>query len=268
MKTYSYSLQGRRNQNEDTHFTFNNIDGGKKDINQINLLCVFDGHGGKSVSQYLKSNLPSELLKKQNTNIYNMKSYAIKFFNNIFNYIQESLISNHPKVVQYCGSTACVCIHYITNKNRHKLWVLNVGDTRIVKCNKYNIAEQLSLDHKPNEPTEKKRIELMGEKIYKDREGVFRVKNLSLSRAFGDLDCTPYVTHIPSIYNPNINNGDKFIILACDGLWDVLTNQDAIEFVNTLLDNNNYKGNIAKDIAEYAYNKKSLDNITVIVYLL
>ena len=268
MKIYSYSLQGRRNQNEDTHFTLNNIDGKINNINKINLLCVFDGHGGKCVSQYLRTNLPLELLKNQNTNTYNIKTHSIKSFNNIFNSIQQSLIMNHPKVVQYCGSTACVCIHYITNKNRHKLWVLNVGDTRIVKCNKYNIAEQLSLDHKPNEPDEKIRIESMGGKVYRDTEGVYRIKNLSLSRAFGDLDCVPYVTHIPSIYNPNINNGDKFIILACDGLWDVLSNQDAVEFVNTLLNNNNYKGNIAKDIAEYAYNKKSLDNITVIVYLL
>jgi len=268
MKTYSYSLQGRRNQNEDTHFAFNNIDGKINDLNHINLLCVFDGHGGKSVSQYLKNNLPLHLLKKHDSNIYNIKNYAIKFFNNIFNYIQQSLITTHPKIVQSCGSTACVCIHYINNKNRHKLWILNVGDTRIVKCNKDNISEQLSLDHKPNEPTEKKRIESMGGKVYKDNENVYRIKNLSLSRAFGDLDCTPYVTHMPSIYHKNINNGDKFIIVGCDGIWDVLSNQDVVDFINTLLGNINYKGNIAKDVAEYAYNKKSSDNITVIIHLL
>ena len=267
MKTYSYSLQGRRNQNEDTHFAFNNIDGKINDLNKISLLCVFDGHGGKNVSKYLKNNLPLHLLKKYDIDIYNIKNNAIKFFNHIFNSIQQSLINNHPKIVQYSGSTACVCIHYINNKKKHKLWVLNLGDTRIIRCNQSNIGEQLSLDHKPNEPEEKKRIELLGGKIYLDRTE-WRIKNLSLSRAFGDIDCSPYVTHVPSIYNYNINPGDKFIIIGCDGLWDVLSNQDAVEFVNTLLNDNNFKGNIAKELAEHAYHKKSSDNITVIIYLL
>ena len=58
MKTYTYSLQGRRNSNEDTHFVLNNLDGQINNLNKINLLCVFDGHGGKNVSHYLKNKLP------------------------------------------------------------------------------------------------------------------------------------------------------------------------------------------------------------------
>ena len=75
-------------------------------------------------------------------------------------------------------------------------------------------------------------------------------------------------------FSPNLdfiylcNNGDKFMVIACDGLWDVLSNQDAVEFINSLLINKNYKGNLAKDLADYAYLNKSMDNITVLVYLL
>ena len=267
MIIYSHSLQGRRDDNEDTHYIFDNLNNNIKKINPITFLSVFDGHGGKQISHFLKNNLPLYFLKNNN-NLYLKSNLAINFFNDIFNYIQKTIINQHPKIVQRCGSTACICIHYINKNNKPKLWVINLGDTRIIKCNKMNISEQLSLDHKPNEPSEKKRIESLCGKISKDLNDDYRIKNLSLSRSFGDLDCVPYVTHIPSIYAYNINKGDKFIILACDGLWDVLSNQDAADFINALLDNPNYKGNYAKDLAEHAFNSKSYDNITVIVYIL
>ena len=52
----TYSLQGRRYRNEDQHFTLLNINNKNKKINKINLICIFDGHGGKAVSKYLKYN--------------------------------------------------------------------------------------------------------------------------------------------------------------------------------------------------------------------
>ena len=94
----------------------------------------------------------------------------------------------------------------------------------------------------------------------------WRIKDLSLSRAFGDVDCTPYVTHMPQIYDYKINSHDKFLVFACDGLWDVLSNQEVVNYVLSLIIEN-YKGNYAKMLAELAYKKGSLDNITVIVYL-
>ena len=64
MKVFSYSLQGRRNSQEDKHIAVLNIDGKNTENNKINLLGVFDGHGGKKVSHYLKKNLPDFFLKK------------------------------------------------------------------------------------------------------------------------------------------------------------------------------------------------------------
>jgi serine/threonine protein phosphatase PrpC len=266
-KIHSYSLQGRREYNEDTHFHIENLDGKIKEINDINFIGLFDGHGGKKISSYLKENLPLYFLKKYHKNIYTKPSTATKIFNKFFDIVQNNLIAEHPQVIKRCGSTACIGIHH-KHKNQHKLWVLNVGDTRMVKCNKMNIAEQLSLDHKPNEPSEKLRITQLGGEVKKAPNDDYRIGNLAVSRAFGDLDCVPYVTHNPSIYYYNINQGDKFIILGCDGVWDVLSNQDAVDYVNSLLLNGSYRGNIAKDLAEYAYCNHSSDNITIIVYLL
>jgi len=267
MRIYSHSLQGKRESNEDQHVHVLNLNNENPSLNPINFLSVFDGHGGKAVSKYLKENLPQFFLNKFNKDIYSKPELASRYFVKVFDLIQNKMSKDHPRAVHRCGSTACVNIHYKDEQNKDRLWVLNVGDSRAVKCNKLNIAEQLSQDHKPNSPLEKERIEQLGGKI--EFDGVdWRIKDLSLSRAFGDLDCTPYVSHLPQIYKYKISEKDKFLIVACDGLWDVVSNQDAADFVNTLLNNPKYKGNYAKDLAEFAIQKGSLDNVTTMVYLL
>lgn len=267
MKIFSHSLQGKRNSNEDQHVSIINLPEKTNNLNQVNFIAVFDGHGGKVVSKYLKENLPPFFVNKFKKDIYSNPKSASEYFIKVYNLIQNKMKEDHPRAIQYCGSTACVGIHFKEDEDKSKLWLLNVGDSRAVKCNKLNIAEQLTQDHKPNSPEERLRIEQLGGKIEFDGSD-WRIKDLSLSRAFGDLECTPYVTHLPQIYRYRVSSSDKFIIFACDGLWDVLTNQDVADYVNQLLMDKKYKGNYAKDLAEMAYNKGSLDNITTIVYLL
>lgn len=264
MRVYSYSLQGKRATQEDQHFSFINLNNTNIEYNPINLFGVFDGHGGSRVSKYLKSNLPDFFLIKLKNNIYKNKKDFINYVNEIYNFLQNNLKMKHPKAAEYCGSTACVAVNCIDEKNKDVLWLINVGDSRAVLCNKSGEAVQLTVDHKPNEPEEKLRIEQLGGKIYYDGSD-WRVKTLSLSRSFGDLDCCPYVTHVPSIIKYKINSKDKFLIIACDGLWDALTNQSAIEFIRDL-SFKNYTGNYAKELANYGLEKGSQDNITVIVY--
>lgn len=264
MKIYSHSLQGKRDSNEDQHSTILNLNKNNKEMNNINFLGVYDGHGGKAVSKYLKENLPIYFIKKFKKNIYLKQDMFSKYVNNVYNLIQDNLKNNHPRAVNYCGSTSCITIHCINKENESFLWIINVGDSRAVLSNENGIAIPLSKDHKPNSPEERVRIENLGGKIIYD--GVdWRIKNLSLSRAFGDIECTPYVTHLPQIYCRKLSKGDKFLILACDGLWDVLNNQDAVDFILDL-ETKNYRGNYAKVLAEYALEKGSMDNVTVIVY--
>ena len=261
MKVYSHSLQGKRDTNEDQHSTILNLNNDNKEMNNINFLGVYDGHGGKTVSKYLKENLPIYFIKKFKKNIYLKQNMFSKHVVDVYNLIQNDLKDNHPRLVNYCGSTCCITIHCL---EEGFLWIINVGDSRAVLLNENGIAIPLSKDHKPNSPEDRIRIKNLGGKIVYD--GVdWRIKNLSLSRAFGDIECTPYVTHLPQIYCRKLSKGDKFLILACDGLWDVLSNQDAADFILDL-ENVEYKGNYAKALAEHALEKGSMDNITVIVY--
>jgi len=265
MKVYSHSLQGKRESNEDQHSVIANLDGSETSMNAINFIGVFDGHGGKLVSKYLKDNLPPFFMKKFKKNIYLKPDTFSKYVTKVYDVIQTKLKNEHPRAVNYCGSTACITIHCIDPELKKTfIWIANVGDSRAILSNRDGIAVQLSKDHKPNSPEERARIEQLGGKIVYD--GVdWRVKDLSLSRAFGDIECTPYVTHLPQIYRYKLSSGDKFLIQACDGLWDVVNNQDAVDFILDL-QNKKFKGNYAKALAEYAYKVGSLDNVTVVIY--
>lgn len=264
----TYSLQGKRESNEDQHFSLVNINNKIKKYNPVNIICIFDGHGGKAVSKYLKYNLPQYLLKKnKNIDIYNEKKNIVGYyFTKLFDNIQKKLKKDHPIVASRCGSTALCGIHYRDKNNKQKMILTNVGDSRAVLCNYKNLAVPLTIDHKPNLITERKRIENLGGRIKFDGAD-WRIKDLSLSRAIGDLDTYPYVTHKPEIFKYNIGNNDKFVIFACDGLWDVYSNQNAVNFVNKLI-KLKYSGNIAKKLADSAIKNGSYDNVTVSILFL
>jgi serine/threonine protein phosphatase PrpC len=264
----TYSLQGRRERNEDQHFTLLNLNNKNKKINKINLVCIFDGHGGKAVSKYLKYNLPPYFLKKnKRLDVFNEKKSIIAYyFTKLFDNVQNKLKTEHPIISSRCGSTALCGIHYVDNNNKQKLIMANVGDSRGVLCNGKNSAVPLTVDHKPNLPSEKKRIESLGGRIRFDGAD-WRIKDLSLSRAIGDLDTYPFVTHRPEIFRHSISRSDKFVIFACDGLWDVYSNQKAVNFVLKLL-KTKYTGNISKKLAESAIKEGSYDNVTVSILFL
>jgi len=261
MKVNSYSLQGKRESNEDQHINIINLNSLNSKLNSINFIGVYDGHGGKLVSKFIKSELPLYFTKKTKNNIFKENNiYIKKYINKVFTNVQNKLIKQHPIAAKRCGTTALNGILY-KNNNNYKLWIANIGDSRAVLLNHKNITKQLSNDHKPNDIREKKRIEKLGGHIEYDGYD-WRIQNLSLSRAFGDLDTSPYVTHNPETTQYTINKKDKFIIFACDGLWDVVSNTDATTFTNNLIEKK-YTGNIAKKLAEYSYKKGSTDNITV-----
>jgi protein phosphatase 1L len=121
-------------------------------------------------------------------------------------------------------------------------------------------AFALSSDHKPNRPDERQRIEDAGGVVM--WVGTWRVGGvLAVSRAFGDRLLKQYVVAEPEIQEDTIEKGVDFLILASDGLWDVVTNQEAVSMVLSIED----AEEAAKVLGDEAYRRGSADNITCLI---
>lgn len=276
MSIHSVSIKGKRPQNEDKHDVFVNLNGqhdndvvnNKEHIKsaKINYYAVYDGHGGKFVSKFLYENMPQFF-----TNIRVEHPLKKEYISKIYSQFDKVFHEKYLMKTSNTGSTCLVVIHLKKNGVEY-LNVLNTGDSRCILC-RNNIEFAMSKDHKPNWPEENARIKMLGGDIIFDGYD-WRIKDLSVSRAFGDLEAQPYITNMPDIFRYKLTPGDKFFVLACDGLWDVMTNQDVINFI---LDNCydvaknvriNKNVNIAKRLAEFALVKGSCDNITIIIVFL
>lgn len=276
------SLQGYRVANEDSEKYNINLSINGNPINPnyapIDLFIICDGHGGHKVAEYVTNELERILMKKCLK--YPLKhSYIIK----IFDYIQKKLINNKEGIAKTCGCTALILIRYMDNNMNKNIQVINLGDCRAVLSRK-GLAMPLSKDHKPYWPDEKKRIDNVNNKYGTNRQihfadGDWRIGDLSVSRSFGDIDNTPYVSHIPDSFCYQLMNDDEFIIMACDGLWDIVQNHDAVNFIRDHYNNNHIEfynipgrypmeinnDNIARKLAQYAIINGSTDNVSVII---
>ena len=145
------------------------------------------------------------------------------------------------------GSTAVmVWIHATPLYKNRTAVVANVGDSRAVLC-RNGTALELTEDHKPNNALERARIEARGGKVVwcglSDDEGkpvqhsgVYRVNgNLALSRAVGDRSERPAVTAEPDTRCVPLLDKDNYIVLASDGVWDVMSSKDVIRFIQNKL---------------------------------
>lgn len=173
---------------------------------------------------------------------------------------------------------SCVSAVWIhDNKSERHFITSNIGDCRAV-LSRNSSAVDLSRDHKPNDPYEKARIESVGGVVIWDgiRErngepvpgtGVYRVNGrLSLSRAIGDRAERPAVSADPEITIITMTQDDEFVVVATDGLWDVLSSADVVALVHSLMESDGVEGDqIVQLLVEEALRRGSNDNITVII---
>jgi serine/threonine protein phosphatase PrpC len=266
MSIHSVSLKGKRPQNEDKHSIILNYDGRNRDDAPVDYFAVYDGHGGKFVSKFLSENLPQFFTDSRV--VYPLKKDYVE---RVYSRFTEILKQKHFEYANQMGSTCLVAIRYKKNDGDY-INVLNTGDSRCILC-RNNLEVALTKDHKPNWPEEQYRIERLGGKIAFDGYD-WRINDLSVSRAFGDLESAPYLTNYPDIFRYKLTPSDKFLVLACDGLWDVMSNQDVVNFIlSGCYDMSTGKKinkniNIAKRLAEQAIMRGSTDNVSIIVVFL
>ncbi|OEU16444.1 protein serine/threonine phosphatase 2C [Fragilariopsis cylindrus CCMP1102] len=222
--------------------------------NDGDFAAVFDGHGGKAVSRYLRKNLYANVQAFLPLVQHNEQQQDDSSGNGN----SESSTTNTPTTTQ------------------RTILAANIGDSRAVLC-RNNKAWDLSRDHKPNDPDEKSRIESLGGSVVwcgdTDKfgqpigdQGIYRVNgNLALSRAIGDRSERPHVTAEPEIISVPIEEGDQFIVVATDGLWDVMDSDDAVNYVNVLLESGVSRKKVATLMVQEAMRLGTYDNVTVVI---
>ncbi|KAJ3676874.1 hypothetical protein LUZ60_002598 [Juncus effusus] len=215
----------------------------------VGLFGVFDGHGGARVAEYVKEHLISNLISHPN-----FITDTKKAIMDAYKQTDSEFLASDNSQNRDAGSTASTAV-LVGNR----LVVANVGDSRAVIC-RGGEAIAVSRDHKPDQTDERQRIEEAGGFVM--WAGTWRVGGvLAVSRAFGDKLLKQYVVVDPEIREEEINNSLEFLILASDGLWDVVSNEEAVQMVRPITD----PEQAAKLLMEEAYKRESSDNITCLV---
>ena len=215
---------------------------------KYSLFGIFDGHGGNDVVKYIKDRLP-EIIK---TNILNNNSYDNSMETKIslaFNKIDEELKFYDS---EHTGSTATILL-----LNDDQIYCANVGDSSAFIIYD-NYLKKINIDHKCSDPKEEERIIRSGGKITKNRV----MGQLVLSRCLGDLYCKKYgVSNIPDISINKLERNIKYIVVASDGVWDVVGENDLMN----LSKNRKNADGFCKDLVKLAIDKDSKDNVSCIV---
>ena len=216
----------------------------------LSLFGIFDGHGGDFVSKYLKENFAPNLEK-------NIKKNNSLNFRSILKTAIESIDKDLEKFgeAENCGSTGTVVI-----VNNNSVYCANIGDSKCFYISKNNVV-QLSEDHNCSNQKEKEELKKKGIKIFQNR--VFGC--LALTRTFGDnelkkdgVGCEP---SIKKIFLDK--NNVKFIIIASDGIWDVVNEEKLWEMYNGLTIGTSEE--FCNKLVDFAMNNGSNDNISCIV---
>jgi protein phosphatase 1L len=218
---------------------------------ELGLFAIYDGHLGHHVADYLQQNLFNNILKE--TEFFNDPKLAIQ---KAYKLTDEDILEKAPNLGPG-GSTAVTAI-LIDSKD---LYVANVGDSRAV-ISKAGKAEQMSVDHEPGNETEKGKIEEKGGFVSNMPGDVPRVDGqLAVARAFGDKSLKVHLSSVPDIKVEEVDETTEYLILASDGLWKVMNNQEAVDLVKKTKD----PMAAAKQLAQEAVNRKSKDDISCIV---
>jgi protein phosphatase 1L len=171
--------------------------------------------------------------------------------------VREAYLSTDASIVQRgLEDGAAAATLYIKGE---RFVVANTGDTRAI-MGKGADWLQLTLDHKPDLPEERMRIEGLGGSVI--FWGVPRVQGiLAMSRALGDPSLKPFVTSEPRVVEGLLGKENDIVIIACDGVWDVLKPREVIALARQQPN----PQRAAEAIAARALEAGSADNITAVV---
>lgn len=225
------AMQGWRMEMEDAHVCNTSVNFGEN----YSFFGVFDGHAGSKVAKYCSEHLLAEITKsyknlsKETDEMKRIEKAIVSGFLNLDKEMKDSLTDDRS------GTTAIVSV--ITPD---KIIFGNCGDSRGILC-KSGKVEFHTKDHKPVNEGERSRIEKAGGTVMMQRVN----GALAVSRALGDFDykrvdglkpSEQLVSPEPevSVLDRDLAN-DHFLLLACDGIYDVMTNDAVVQYVSRQL---------------------------------
>lgn len=241
----------RRRRMEDSHAFFYDY----KSIANCGFFAIYDGHGGKSAADWCGANLHRVLQENWDRD---PQGSIPQLLDRTFMECDEQLDPAHGI---YSGCTAIVSVIVPDEKDPsiRTLYSANVGDARAVLCRRGK-ALRLSFDHQARVPEEKQRIKECGGIVINDRVN----GTLAVTRALGDASMKEFITGHPFTTETRLlpSDQDSFLILACDGLWDVCTDQEACDYIQNDIDD---PQKCAELLVNFALEQGSTDNLSVIV---
>ncbi|KAJ6235001.1 s-cell enriched with leucine-rich repeat-containing protein slra-related [Anaeramoeba flamelloides] len=248
-------MQGVRPEQEDSIAIQNDIE------NDIHCFAVFDGHGGWQTSNFVADTLDQILFSK----LSNCMPFTLdEKGDQKLKIVVDSIFIKMNKMLKKLGyddsgSTACIGLII-----KNTLYTVNLGDSRSVLVKRDGETIPVTKDHKPTDRSEHDRVCELGGTISETG----RINGgIAVSRSFGDVMYQPYVSCEPTIKRYSLSEkNDKFLVVCCDGVYDVLSNQEVGDIVyKNYLNGNKNLNNIAAQIRNASYSSGSFDNISVVV---
>ncbi|CAJ2656968.1 unnamed protein product [Trifolium pratense] len=255
----SYATCGRRETMEDTHFILPHVCNEK----DVYAFGIFDGHRGAAAAEFSSRAVPAVLQTLGFTG--SPANVLVEAFLRTDTAFRKELDSYRKsnRCIQKDWHPGCTAIAAIVSGN--KLFVANSGDCRAILCRAGNPIA-LSKDHVASCLQERERVIRHGGQVHWQVD-TWRVglPALQVTRSIGDDDLKPAVTAEPEITESTLCAEDEFLVMASDGLWDVMSSLDVI---NIIKDTVKEAGMCSKRLATEAGERGSKDNITVIVVFL
>ncbi|XP_051734027.1 protein phosphatase, Mg2+/Mn2+ dependent, 1Nb (putative) [Ctenopharyngodon idella] len=256
------SMQGWRAHMEDFHNCFPQLGG---ELSHWGFFAVFDGHAGSAVAQHCSRNLLDHILGTG-------KIRADADVERVTEGIKEGffLMDKHLHAMA-CregwerGGTTVVS----TAITPHHIYFVNCGDSRAVLCRAGRVAFSTE-DHKPFSPGERERIESAGGSVTLQRVN----GSLAVSRALGDFSyktaewrpvTEQMVSPEPEVSAVERSPADEFLVLACDGVWDTVSNEELCAFIHSRLRVCTDLREVCSQVIDLCLYKGSLDNISIIL---
>ncbi|KVG37214.1 probable protein phosphatase 2C 22 isoform X1 [Cynara cardunculus var. scolymus] len=220
--------------------------------------AVFDGHGGKHAADFACYHLPRFIFEDNDFPMEIERVIAAAFAHTDSAFAEACTLDADLA----SGTTALAALVIGSS-----LVVANAGDCRAVLCRRGKAIE-MSRDHKPICMRERKRIEASGGYVY---DGYLNGQ-LNVARAIGDwhMDGLKHedggpLSCEPEFMTTKLTEEDEFLIIGCDGIWDVFMSQNAVDFARRKLQEHNDPVLCSKDLVNEALKRKSGDNLSAVV---